>query len=66
MKEKMMNLVRGLDVKGLESLWNKTNEMKLEDGAAVLREAVMDRLEELDAEKFELWLDDEDFTRFAA
>lgn len=40
--------------------------MKLEDGAAVLREAVMDRLEELDAEKFELWLDDEDFTRFAA
>lgn len=65
MEEKMMKLVRGLDVKGLKDLWDKTSTME-QRMAVILRDAVMNRLEEMDEEKFEQWLDDEDFTRFVA
>lgn len=58
MEASMVKLINRLDWKGLETLYKKTMEMDVHE-RTTLRELIMDRLEMIDEELFNQWLDDE-------
>ena len=55
-----------LNLEGLKELWEKTNRMGRDAGCLALRDVVMTILENrYGEEKFDEWLDTEDFEIFA-
>ena len=66
LKEKMMKVAENLNLEGLKELWEKTNRMGRDAGCLALRDVVMTILENrYGEEKFDEWLDTEDFEIFA-
>lgn len=67
MMDRAVKLIETLDIKGLRELWLRTDRVEEKDGKSLVRGLVMDRLEALNPEAFETWLEadnDTDFSMF--
>ena len=65
LQERTEKLVSTLDIKSLQNLWIRTNKLGDKDGKHILREMIMDRLENINIEAFDVWLDASDNTDFS-
>lgn len=65
MMDRMEKLISRLDVKGIEQLWLRAKREEQHEGIHTLRGLAMDRLEELNPEAFEQWLEADDDTDFS-
>lgn len=68
-KDKMRVMLKNASIKLLEETWHLTDEMSpwqfYHEGGTIIRELVMDELENRFPEKFDQWLENEDFGVFA-
>lgn len=68
-KNKMRVMLKNASIKLLEETWQLTEKMPpwqfYHEGGTIIRELVMDELENRYPEKFDQWLENEDFGVFA-